>query len=81
VGGRARAVEPGRIAAVDVAYDRNRDACFAALVVWDVRSGGLVAEFTHAAPSTFPYIPGLLSFREIPPLLPLFRRSKRTPST
>lgn len=63
----------GRLAAVDVAYDRTRDMCFAALVLWDVREGRILGEWTHAAPSTFPYVPGLLSFREIPPLIPLFR--------
>lgn len=64
----------GRIAVGDVAYDSTTDYCFAALVVWDLERGGEVWSATHAAPSTFPYIPGLLSFREIPPLLPLFRR-------
>lgn len=64
----------GRVAAVDVAYDRDRDFCFAALVLWDVRKGAAVRQFTAVAASTYPYVPGLLSFREIPPLLPLFRR-------
>jgi deoxyribonuclease V len=68
-----RLLRRGRIAAVDVAYDRTRDACFAALVIWDVRGGSAFAESTHAAASVWPYVPGLLSFREIPPLLPLFR--------
>ena len=64
----------GRLAAVDVAYDARRDMCFAALVLWDVAAGCAIDQFTHAAPSTFPYIPGHLSFREVPPLRPLFRR-------
>lgn len=64
------------MAALDVAYDRTRDRCFAALVVWDVRGSKSLIESTHEEPSRFPYVPGLLSFREIPPLLPLLRRLK-----
>ena len=64
----------GRIAAVDVGYDSGSDTCFAALVLWDIAAGCAVGEWTRSAPSTFPYVPGLLSFREIPPLIPLFRR-------
>jgi deoxyribonuclease V len=66
----------GRIAAGDVAYDRTRDFCFAALVLWDIRGAEPLAEAVHAEASPFPYVPGLLSFREIPPLLPLLRRLK-----
>lgn len=64
------------MAALDVAYDRARDHCFAALVLWDVGAGRPWAEDVHDEPSRFPYVPGLLSFREIPPLLPLLRRLK-----
>ena len=64
----------GRLAAVDVGYDARRDMCFAALVLWDVAANKPLGQWTRAAPSTFPYVPGLLSFREIPPLLPLLRR-------
>jgi deoxyribonuclease V len=61
----------GRVAAVDVAYDRPFDRCFAALIVWDVRTRTVISRATHDEPARFPYVPGLLSFREIPPLLPL----------
>lgn len=67
----------GRVAALDVAYDRTRDRCFAALVLWDVRKQHVTFRATHEEPSRFPYVPGLLSFREIPPLLPLLRDLKR----
>lgn len=69
----------GVLAAVDVAYDAATDHCFAALVVWDVAGGRVIEAHSNAAPSTFPYVPGLLSFREIPPLLPLFQKLRRAP--
>ena len=69
----------GLLAALDVAYDSRRDMCFAALVLWDVADASPIRTLTHAARSTFPYVPGLLSFREIPPLIPLLRRLPRAP--
>lgn len=67
-----RFAHEGRLVAIDVAYDRTNDFCHAALILWDRRSREVLESHTHSAPSTFPYIPGLLSFREIPPLLSLF---------
>lgn len=67
----------GVLAAVDVAYDAKTDHCFAALVLWDVAAESAIGGATNTARSTFPYVPGLLSFREIPPLLPLFRAIRR----
>jgi deoxyribonuclease V len=65
--------------AVDVGYDRASDRCAAALIVWDARAGREAATLTRVQPSTFPYVPGLLSFREIPPLLPLFEALDEPP--
>lgn len=65
---------PKTLVAVDVGYDKLTDRCAAALVVWDVEANKSAFELTHVAPSTFPYVPGLLTFREIPPLLPLFEK-------
>jgi deoxyribonuclease V len=67
----------GVLVAVDVAYDARRDFCFAGMVLWDVAPGRVLSSATHAVRSTFPYVPGLLSFREIPPLIPLFARLRR----
>ncbi len=57
------------IAGVDCAFSTNKEYCFAAAVVWDLKSKTIV-EQTHARMRVhLPYIPGLLSFREAPAIL------------
>jgi deoxyribonuclease V len=53
----------------DVSYSRLTDSCYGAVVIWDLRRGRALAEATAVRRARFPYIPGLLSFREIPVLL------------
>ncbi|HEV7628755.1 MAG TPA: endonuclease V, partial [Streptomyces sp.] len=57
------------IAGLDVAYDDERDVVAAAAVALDAQSLHVVAQATALGRVTFPYVPGLLAFREIPPLL------------
>jgi len=64
---------------VDVAYSRRTDRCYAAAVVWDIHARAVVEERCAASPSAYPYVPGLLSFREIPALLPALRQVRSTP--
>ncbi|MEU3245011.1 MULTISPECIES: endonuclease V [unclassified Streptomyces] len=59
----------GRVTGVDVAYDDERDLVVAAAVVLDAASLRVVAEATAAGRVPFPYVPGLLAFREIPAVL------------
>ena len=56
-----------RVAAVDASYRRGMTA--AAAVVYDLATMTCVEESCHVAATTFPYIPGYLSFREGPALL------------
>ena len=60
------------VAGVDQAFRTDRDPTVAvsAIVCW---RGGEVVERTHATVEvTFPYVPGLLSFREAGPILAAF---------
>ncbi|THA67153.1 endonuclease V [Streptomyces sp. A0958] len=59
----------GRVTGVDVAYDDERDVVAAAAVVLDAATLEVVAEATAVGRVTFPYVPGLLAFREIPTVL------------
>ena len=54
---------------VDVAYDDERDVVAAAAVVLDAATLDVVAEATAVGRISFPYVPGLLAFREIPTVL------------
>lgn len=59
----------GLVTGVDVAYDDARDAVAAAAVVLDAATLTVVDEATAVGRVAFPYIPGLLAFREIPTVL------------
>nr|WP_055524536.1 endonuclease V [Streptomyces graminilatus] len=59
----------GHVTGVDVAYDDELDLVVAAAVVLDAGSLDVVAEATAAGRVPFPYVPGLLAFREIPAVL------------
>ncbi|MEV0040188.1 endonuclease V [Streptomyces sp. NPDC050804] len=59
----------GLVTGVDVAYDDARDVVAAAAVVLDAATLAVVDEATAVGRVTFPYVPGLLAFREIPTVL------------
>ncbi|MFF7333126.1 endonuclease V [Streptomyces sp. NPDC008150] len=59
----------GRVTGVDVAYDDERGVVAAAAVVLDAATLDVVAEATAVGPVSFPYVPGLLAFRELPAVL------------
>ncbi|MFI2758646.1 endonuclease V [Streptomyces echinatus] len=56
----------GRVTGVDVAYDDELDLVAAAAVVLDAATLDVVAEATAVGRVSFPYVPGLLAFRELP---------------
>ncbi|MFC4607191.1 endonuclease V [Streptomyces maoxianensis] len=59
----------GLVTGVDVAYDDERDVVAAAAVVLDAATLTVVEEATAVGRVAFPYVPGLLAFREIPAVL------------
>ncbi|MGW1490345.1 endonuclease V [Streptomyces sp. NPDC002402] len=59
----------GLVTGVDVAYDDDRDVVAAAAVVLDAATFTVVEEATAVGRVAFPYVPGLLAFREIPTVL------------
>lgn len=58
-----------RVLAVDVSMDRFADWLAAAVVVCDLMTRQVVESASVAEPIRFPYVPGLLSFRELPAIL------------
>ncbi|MGW9436239.1 endonuclease V [Streptomyces sp. NPDC055607] len=63
------AVGEGHVTGLDVAYDDERDLVAAAAVVLDARTLEVVEEATAVGRVSFPYVPGLLAFREVPTVL------------
>ncbi|MET9493790.1 endonuclease V [Streptomyces sp. NPDC006552] len=59
----------GTVTGIDVAYDDARDLVAAAAVVLDAATLDVVEEATAVGRVAFPYVPGLLAFREIPAVL------------
>ncbi|MCG8698415.1 MAG: deoxyribonuclease V [Bacteroidales bacterium] len=57
------------VAGIDIAYDKDSDRLIAAVVVLDVTTFEKIETSVQTDTVSFPYIPGLLSFREIPPVI------------
>ena len=57
---------PAVVAGLDAAFPKGGRECVAAAVAWSVRERRVLEERVARRPLTFPYVPGLLSFREAP---------------
>ncbi len=74
------AVPPGAlVAGVDVAYDDERDTVVAAAALLDLATLEVVEQTTAVGTITFPYLPGLLAFRELPTVLDALAALSRRP--
>ncbi|WFB06711.1 endonuclease V [Streptomyces sp. LX-29] len=69
----------GVVVGVDVAYDDERDMVVAAAVALDGATLEPVEEVTAVGRVSFPYVPGLLAFRELPTVLAALDRLAHTP--
>ena len=67
------------VAGMDLAFSRDGSNCVAGVVLWDLRTREVVEERCAWRPVRFPYVPGLLSFRETPALLAALRKLDGTP--
>ena len=67
------------IAGLDVSYAKEGNTVRAGVVVLDFPSLVKIEEGWAQSKVSFPYIPGLLSFREIPPLLDVLRNIEVEP--
>ncbi len=70
---------PRLIAGADVSYEKCDDRFYAAVIVMEYPQLTVVEEVTTSGQAVFPYIPGMLTFREGPMVLEAFERLKHTP--
>jgi len=70
---------PRWVAGADISYERYSDIANAGFVVLDVKTCQIVARSSAVGRMTFPYIPGFLSFREIPILIEAWKNLKIEP--
>jgi deoxyribonuclease V len=71
--------KPKLVAGADVSYSKGSDLFFSCVVVFEMSNMTVVEEATAQDRVDFPYIPGLLSFRESPVLLKAFDKLKNVP--
>jgi deoxyribonuclease V len=67
------------VAGADVSFERGGSRLYAAVVVLDADRLEVADVATARGAARFPYVPGYLSFRELPPVLEAFGRLRRTP--
>jgi deoxyribonuclease V len=67
------------IAGVDVSYDKAADLTKAFIVLMSYNHLQPLKSFTASLQTSFPYVPGLLSFREIPAILQAFQQLDQMP--
>ena len=81
----ARVIPKGRVrrlrlaAGADLAFSTDKTQCIAGVVVWDLAVDEVVEQHVVRRPVRFPYVPGLLSFREAPAVLAALRKLRREP--
>jgi len=68
-----------RVAGVDVGFEEDGATTRAAVAVLNYPSLALVESRIARVPTAFPYVPGLLSFREIPAILAALASLERLP--
>ncbi|MFQ5801862.1 MAG: deoxyribonuclease V [Candidatus Methylomirabilales bacterium] len=67
------------VAGVDVSYDKGSSTVYAGVIVIHLKDRRILETATAVSQAAFPYIPGLLSFREAPAGLKAFKRLRHRP--
>ncbi len=67
------------VAGVDAAFSPDGERCLAGVVLWDRQARCVVEQHGASRRLTFPYVPGLLTFREAPAILSALRKLERKP--
>jgi deoxyribonuclease V len=70
---------PVLVGGADAAYDRAEKRVYGALAVFTYPDLTPVEEAAMEGPCPFPYVPGLLSFREAPIILEIWKKLTRRP--
>lgn len=68
-----------KIGAADVSYDKKTNLVYATVVIFSFPDLRVLEEKDAIRPATFPYIPGLLVFREGPALIEAFQKIATNP--
>jgi len=75
----APSIDPKLVAGADVSYSKSSDMFYSSVVVLEMPYMSVLEEVTAEGKVDFPYIPGLLSFREAPVLIKAFEKVKCIP--
>jgi len=67
------------LAGADVAFSPDKRDVIAGVIIWDVVEQRVLEQQVARVPCRLPYIPGLLSFRELPGVLAALRKVSQTP--
>jgi deoxyribonuclease V len=70
---------PATVAGADISMSRGSERGYAGICVLRAGSLELLEQASATADLTFPYVPGLLSFRELPPLVAAWDALERKP--
>lgn len=67
------------IAGIDVSYDKGSSEVYSGVVVLDCETFERIEQSTAIVSVSFPYVPGLLSFRETPAVIEAWKKLSKKP--
>jgi deoxyribonuclease V len=67
------------VAGIDAAFTPDNRYCIGGVVLWDIQRQQVLEQQIAIRPLTFPYVPGLLTFREAPALIAALRKLEHIP--